>query len=83
MPLFGRGASGITGIPLFGRGASGMTGMPLFGRGASGITGMPLAKEIAISVAAIAMTVITSERKRFAVLDIANPPDSLIGWGKG
>jgi hypothetical protein len=69
-PLFGLGASGVVATPLFGRGASGVVATPLFGRGASGVVATPLANEIAMFVAAIAMTAITTERKRFAVLDI-------------
>jgi hypothetical protein len=80
--IFGRGESGRpTGTPLvsdFGRGESGRpTGTPLisaFGRGESGRpTGTPLAKEMAAFVAATAMIVIASERKRRAFVDMTPP----------
>jgi hypothetical protein len=69
-PLFGRGESGTVGTPLLGLGESGTVGTPLLGRGESGTVGTPLANEIAKFVAATAMTVIASERRRLPVLDI-------------
>jgi putative transposon-encoded protein len=75
IPLFGRGTSGMVDIPLFGLGTSGMVDIPLFGLGTSGMVEIPLfwpaANDIAKFVAAIAMTVITNERRRLAVCDMA------------
>jgi hypothetical protein len=73
-PLLGRGLSGTVPTPLLGRGLSGTVPTPLFGRGLSGTVPTPLAYEIAMFVIAIAMTVITSERNRFAVCDMAHSP---------
>ena len=73
---YGRGASGTFATPLFGRGASGTFATPLLGRGASGTFATPLrfdTFEMAMFVATTIATVIRSERKRLAVVDMILP----------
>lgn len=76
--LLGRGESGMLVTTLLGRGESGMFVTTLLGRGESGmfVTTLFVVQtfEIAMFVTTTIASVIASERKRFAVVDIVFLP---------